>query len=252
MDIFKLVVLVCILNAKGFGKAVAKIVAGAGLKGLAVMHQRFYCIGSFCPCKFLLLRLAPFHHRDCQHFLTEIRIDVQHLLCPLLRLLGRGMGGVPFLPQKLPGTQKGPCLLFPANHTAPLIINSRQIPVRMDISLIKIAKQGFRSGPYTHSLCKRGKPAMGHPGHLRRETLHMVLFLLQKAFRNKHRHIYVFHSYSFEPFVQPPLDIFPDCIACRLDHHAPFYIGIINQFRLGHYVRVPLGKIFAHGCDCFY
>ena len=42
---------------------------------------------------------------------------------------GSGMGGMPLLPQKLPGTQEGSGLFLPANHGTPLVIHPGKIPV---------------------------------------------------------------------------------------------------------------------------
>ena len=48
------------------------------------------------------------------------------------------------------------------------------------------------------------------------------------------------------------LDILPDCISCRFDHHTPFYTCVINQLRFLYHIRVPLCKIIFHGSDRFY
>ena len=48
------------------------------------------------------------------------------------------------------------------------------------------------------------------------------------------------------------LDIFPDRISRRLDHHTSFYTCVIDQLCFLHNVCVPLCKIIFHRSDCFY
>ncbi|GFI57721.1 hypothetical protein IMSAG025_01161 [Muribaculaceae bacterium] len=228
MYIFEFIIPVRKLNAKCLGKSIAKIMAGPRLQRLAVMHQCFNRIGCLRPCKFLLIRLTPFHHWNRQNLLTEVRIYVQHLFCSLLGFLRCRMCRMPFLPQKLPGTQERPRLLFPAHHAAPLIINPGQIPVGLDIPFIEIAEQGFRSRPYAHPLLQWVQSAMGHPCHFRGKTLHMVFFLLQQPLRYEHGHIHVLYACSLEHIVQLPLYQLPNRIPCRFDNHTALHIGIIN------------------------
>ena len=129
MDILQRVVLIRKLDAKCFGKAVAEIVAGAGLQRLAVMHKRFNRVSRFGASKFFLVSLPSPYHRDREHFLDKISIDIEHQLRAFLRLFGSRMGSVPFLPQELPGTQERTGRLLPTEHGAPLVVNFRKIAV---------------------------------------------------------------------------------------------------------------------------
>ena len=122
----------------------------------------------------------------------------------------------------------------------------------MDLLGIQVAEQGFRSRTYTKSLLKRLQSSVGYPGYFRGKSLYMILFLLKKAFRNKHGKINILHTGLFKPSVQLMLDIFPDRISCRFDHHTAFYTGIVDKLRFFHHIRIPLGKILLHRGDLFH
>ena len=80
----------------------------------------------------------------------------------------------------------------------------------------------------------------------------MVFLLLEKAFRDKHRHVYILHANRFKSAVQFLLDVLPDRVAGRFDHHTALYAGIVDEFRFLHHIGIPLGEVHIHGCDCFY
>ena len=141
MNVFQFVIFVCKLNAECLCKSIAEIVAGTGLQCFSVMHQRLYCIGSLCTCKFLFVCLASLDNRDRQHLLTEICINVQHLNRTCLCLLGSRMCSMSLLPQELSGTQERSRRLLPSHDRAPLIIDSRKVTIGMDIILVKITEQ---------------------------------------------------------------------------------------------------------------
>ena len=98
MHILQLILFIRILDLKSSGKSVPEVVAGSGLERLSVMHQGFDGIGGFRSREFFLVCLAPLHHRDGQHLLTEIRVHIQHLDRSFLCLLRCGMGCVSLLP----------------------------------------------------------------------------------------------------------------------------------------------------------
>ena len=69
MTVFQCIILVCILDSKCFGKAVAEIVARAGLERLSIMHQRFDRVGCLCTCKLFLVRLLSLNDRNRKNIL---------------------------------------------------------------------------------------------------------------------------------------------------------------------------------------
>ena len=98
MHILKLIVLVCVLDSECSCKSIAEVVAGSGLKCFSVMHQGLDGVGCLCTCEFLFVCLLAFDNRDCKYFLTEVRIQVQHLDGTLFGFLCCCMCGVAFLP----------------------------------------------------------------------------------------------------------------------------------------------------------
>ena len=98
MHILQGVVLCCVLDTKCLCKAIAKVMAGTGLQRFTIMHQSLDGIGSFCTCEFFLLCFLSADNRHCQHFFTEISIQVQHLYGSLLCFFCGSMGSMSFLP----------------------------------------------------------------------------------------------------------------------------------------------------------
>ena len=83
-----------------------------------------------------------------------------------------------------------------------------------------LAKQRFRGRAYTQALRQLLLSAVRHPGHLRRKALDMVLFLLEQALGDKHRHLHVLMPQLFKARVKDMLNIFPDRAAVRAYNHA--------------------------------
>ena len=225
--------------------------AGTGLKRLTVMHQGFDRIRGYRTCKFFLVCFLAFDNRNCKNFFTEIGIQIQHLDCSLFRFFCRCMSSMSFLPQELSGTKERTCCFFPAHYGTPLIVYFRQISVGLDIFLIEITEQSFRSRTYTETFLKFIQSTMRYPCYFRCKTFYVVFFFLQKRFRNKHRHVYILYTCLFESAVKFMLNVFPDCITCRFDCHASFYTCVAAQFRFFDNVCIPLCKIVFHGSDRF-
>ena len=155
------------------------------------------------------------------------------------------------LPQKLSRTEEGAGRLLPPQDRAPLVVHLRQIPVGMDIPGIEIRKQRLRRRPHAHALFQLLGAPMCHPGNLRREALDMILLLLEQALRNQARQVDILHSGLLEPAVQLILDVLPDRVSRRLDHHESLQLCVPGQICLLDYVRIPLGKVFLHRSDLF-
>ena len=226
--------------------------AGTGLKCLTVMHQGFDRIRSYRTCKFLFVCFLAFDNRNCKNFFTEISIQIQHLDCSLFCFFCCCMSSMSFLPQELSGTKERTCCFFPAHYGTPLVVYFRQISVGLDIFLIEITEQSFRSRTYTETFLKFIQSTMRYPCYFRCKTFYVVFFFLQKRFRNKHRHVYILYTCLFESAVKFMLDVFPDCITCRFNCHASFYTCVAAQLCFFYNIRIPLCKIFLHGSDGFY
>ena len=234
---------------KAFGEPVSEVMAGSGLQSFAVVHQRFDGVGGFRSGKFFLVGFAPFDYRDGQHFLTEIRVDVEHLDGPLLCLLGGGMGGVAFLPQEFPGAEEGTGGLLPSHHGTPLIEHFGKISVGVNFPGVEITEQSLGGGAHAEPFLQRFQSSLGNPGHFRGKSLYVVFFFLKQALRDKHGKIYILHTCLLKPSVQFALDIFPDGVACGLDYHAALDAGIVDEVRFQHHIGIPLGEVVLHGGD---
>ena len=115
-----------------------------------------------------------------------------------------------------------------------------------------LAKQRFRGRAHAKALLQFFVAAVRDPSDFGREALHVVLFLIQKTFGDKHRHTDVFMPQSLKHFVQLFLNIFPDCVAVGANHHAPFYAGILDKLRLFDDVGIPFCEILLHRGDFRY
>ena len=247
-----LVVLVGKRNVKRLGKAISEEVGSTCLQRLLIVHHALDGVGGLCAVELFLVGLPAPGNRHGQHILAEIGVEVQHLLGKSLGLLGAGVHGMAFLPQKLPMAQEGPAGLLPAQHTAPLVILHRQIPVGLNDLGEMIAKQCLGGGTDAHSLFQLFIAAHGNPGTLGRKAFYMVFFLLQQAFRNQHGHIDILHAHLFEFGIHDALDVFPDCIAIGAIDEYALDGGIVNELRLFAHIGVPLGEVHLHIGDLLY
>ena len=76
MYIFQGIVFICKLNTKCFCKTIAEVMACTGLQSFTIMHQCFDGVCCYCTCKFFLVCLTSFYHRNSQYFFAEVCIDI--------------------------------------------------------------------------------------------------------------------------------------------------------------------------------
>ena len=67
--------------------------------------------------------------RHGQVVLRKAGVDIQHHAGAFQGLLGRGVGRMALLPEKLAGPEKDAGPHLPAHHVGPLVDEQRQIPV---------------------------------------------------------------------------------------------------------------------------
>ena len=162
------------------------------------------------------------------------------------------MHGVSLLPQELGCPQEGAGGLFPAYHIAPLVVQLGQVAVGLDDILVVLAEQRLGCGADDQALGELILPADGDDGAFRREALHMILFLLEQAFRNEHGHIHILMSQCLEACVEILLYVFPDGVSVRADDHTAAHAGVVNQFGFFDHVGIPLSEVGIHGGDLLY
>ena len=238
-------------NVIGAAELIAKIVAGAALQGFAVLHHGFDGIGSLSTGKLFLIGLAAFQHGDAQIMLGKVGIAVQLLLGLSLGLLGSLVDGVAFLPPELTGAQERASGFFPANHAAPLIVQHRQVTVRMQHMAEMVAEHRFAGGAHSKALFQRVRTACSDPGNFGGKAVYQLALLFQQAFGDQHRHGHVFVAGCLKAAIQNFLDVLPDCIAIGAQHNKALDAGIFNQLCLGADIRIPLCEINFLCGDCF-
>src|SRR5438552_3630858 len=77
-------------------------------------------------------------------------------------------------------------------------------------------------------------------GDLGGEPLDVLRLLLQEAHRNEEREVGVDVAGRLDAAVQLLLDVLPDGVAVRLDHHAAAHRRVVRQVRLGDEIEIPL------------
>ena len=98
VHIFQCIVFICECHVECTCESIAEVVAGSALQRFSVMHQCFDRISFFRACKFFFVGLAALDHRECQIFLAEIRIGVQHQDRTFLCFFCRCVYRMTFLP----------------------------------------------------------------------------------------------------------------------------------------------------------
>ena len=148
-----------------------------------------------------------------------------------------------FLPQKFSRTQKHPGTHFPTHHISPLITQNRQIPIGLYPVFISIPDDGLRSRTndilFFQFCCRIDNNSssvrvifqaiMRHNSTFFCKPLDMIGFLREKRFGNQQREISIDMPCLFKHIVQLTLDLLPDRISVRLDHHTSSHYGLFGQ-----------------------
>ena len=238
-------------DIKCLGKAVAEIVAGAGLQGLTVMHHALNGVGFLCAVELLFIGLAASYYRHGKDIFHKVCVDLQHTHGLFTRFFRCRMHGMALLPEELSVAEEGTGTLFPAQYRAPLIIKLGQIFIGMNNILEMLTEKGLGSGTDAVALLQLIGAAHGNPGTLRGKALYMILFLLQKGLRDQHGHVYILMTCLLELVVQNLLYILPDRISVRSVYKHTSGECIVDQFRLDAHIGEPLGEIHVHIGDFF-
>ena len=148
---------------------------------------------------------------------------------------------------------EGAAGLLPAQDGAPLVVQLGQVPVGVDDVLIVLTEQGLGGGADAVALLQLLAAAVGDPGALGGEALHVVLFLLEQALRDEHGQVHVFVAGLLKALVQLGLDVLPEGVAVgvavgAVDEHA-LDGGVVDELRLPAHVGVPLGEVHLHVGD---
>ena len=116
----------------------------------------------------------------------------------------------------------------------------------MNYISVVLAEKSLRCRTYTEPVLQLLVSAVSYPCHLRRKALNVILFLLEKALRDKHRHTNILMSQSLEFGIKDMLHIFPYRIAVGTYYHTALYACIFYKLCLFADVGIPLSKILVH------
>ena len=206
-------------------------------------HQRLDRIGAVGAGELLSLGLLAVHHRHRQLVFGKVLVDSQHAQRLLLRLLGRLVRGVPFLPEELGGAEEQPGHLFPSHDVGPLIDQDRQVSPRLDPLGVHRSDDRLRGRADGEPFLEDFVAALRHPRDLRREPFHVLRLAHQQALRDEEREVRVDVTGGLEAPVQPLLDQLPHRIAVGPDHHAPLDRGVVGQLGAADDVDVPAAEV---------
>ena len=222
---------------------------GSALERHAVVHHGLDGIGLLRSRKLFLVGLAAGVGGNCQCLGVEVLVDLQHLLGLLSCLFLSLVHGVTLLPQELGGAQEGTGGLFPSDDVAPLVVELGQVAVGLDHRLEVLAEERFGGGADGKTLGELVLAAKCYPRALGRKSLNVILFLLEKAFGDKHGHVNILVTERLEARVKILLNVFPNCIAVGTDDHASLDAGVVNQLCFFYNVGEPLCEVYVHGRD---
>ena len=187
--------------------------------------------------------LRPLNDRHRHPFLGKCRVNAEHSLGLLDRLLSRSRG-----PCGLPARGTRPCAgiaasAFPSGRRCTTVDQQRQVAPRLDPVLVCVPDDRFGGRPNDQLLFElrvriddQALPSgfgfeavMGDDGAFLGKALGVLLFLFEKRFGDEKREVGVLVPGRLEHIVQGPLHLFPDRIAVRLDDHAAADGGVLGQ-----------------------
>src|SRR5208337_2921725 len=73
----------------------------------------------------------------------------------------------------------------------------------------------------------------------------MLCLFLEVALRNEKGEVSVRVTSLLELPVQPLLDLLPYRVPVGAKNHEPLHGGIVSEFSLGHYLRIPFRKVLC-------
>ena len=159
------------------------------------------------------------------------------------------MCGVAFLPEELERTQEQPRPHLPAHDVRPLVDEDGQVAIALHPLRVHRVNNGFGSGADDQRLLELLSTAMGDNRRLGREALHVLGFLVEKAFGDQQRKVRVLVTSVLEHRVELLLHPLPDAVPPRSDDHAPTHWRIVGKLGAQHHLVVPGAEILGAFCQ---
>ena len=229
------------------GEVLAEVVRRSRLKRLAVAHHRLDRVRAFGTREGLASGLATDDDRHRRHRLREPPVAVDHLHGTSLRFLGRGVRGVPFLPQKLQRSYKRPRSHLPPVDVGPLVNQEREVAVGLDPLREHVVHDRLRRRAHDEGFLELLAAAARHERELGGEPFHVRRFLRDERVRDELGKVGILDARLFEVRVHPTLDRLPDGVAVRSDHHRAARGSVIRELALADDVQVPPAEILRFG-----
>ena len=168
------------------------------------------------------------------------------------------------LPEELRRPQEQARAQLPPDDVRPLVDEQRQVTVALHPRAERLADDRLRRGANDERLLElririgdeaavraRDEAVVRDDGALLREALDVLGLFFEEALGDEQRKVRVLVAGVLEHAVERALDVLPDRVAPRLDHHAAADVGILGEVGALHDLLVPLRVIFAAGrSDC--
>ena len=250
--------LVLELDVAGLGEVLAEVVRGAGLEGLAILHHRFDAERVDGAGETFALGLTALDDRHRHVVLGEVGIHLEHLV-GLLDGLGFGrVDGMAFLPEELGGAEEEARAHLPADDVGPLIDEDREVAVGLHPLGVSLADDGLGSRADDERLfeltggdelaIRSGFEArVGDDGAFLGEAVDVRGFLLDVADRDEEREVGVHVAGLLEHRVEVAVDVLPEGVTPRLDHHATTDRAVLGQVGVLDHLQIPLGIVILAG-----
>ena len=203
------------------GEVLAQEVGSSGLQCFSVLHHRLDAKRVVGTGESLGLGLAPTEHGHRHPVFAEVGIHIEHPRSMFNRLVGRCVRGMPFLPEKLGGTEKEPGPHLPTNDVRPLVDQQRQIPIRLDPAGECFPDDRLGSRPNhewfiqfsrrDQSAIGAGlKPVVGDDGAFLGKPLDMLGFLLEETLGYEKGEVGVLVTGRLEHPIEHLLELLPE------------------------------------------
>ena len=225
-----------------------QLVAGGHLQGLAVAHHGLAGHGVDRPREPLPLGLVPDQHGEGEAVDEEVAVDLEVDAAGVGGGVGaRAVRGVPLLPEELAGAQEQPGPQLPPHDVGPLVEQQRQVPVALHPLRHVLADHGLAGGPHDDRLLQLLAAAVRHDRQLGAEPLDVRGLPREVVLGDEQREVGVLRAGRLDPPVDVGLDVLPDRVAVREDHHGAAHRPVVGELGGGEHVLVPTGEVGLPG-----
>ena len=194
--------------------------------------------------KSFILGLVTTDDGDGEKLFVDVSVDFLDLELELGCALASSVSGVTFLPEELTcADERCGVLELPSDHIGPLVSQEGQITMGSDPFGETGIHDGFRGGSDRDGLGHFTLTTLGDPGDFRGKSFNVILLFVEGSLRHEHWEVDVLNTMKFKLSVSKLLDLLPDEEGVGAEDVAARDIVVLNQFRLGDHLRVPLAEV---------